>query len=1081
MLEFDLVSGDVLGARSEEREVTSLHCSSAKNAVVALLEDRYVRVYKELAMHGANGLRPVLQHRCTRQGRDQERVGSSALSQGARATFFFSKKGRANVYSIDAFADESVCDIMKVRGAKKALKTEPTELVCHPSKPLFVAVSESAAIVGTTAEICFSLDVGRGSGRLQSLSFHPMLPRMLAIRGTEILCWDVSDSQKFRLLASVQAPAPPEGVHFLPGISPYFCSLAIDKTTEPVWRCDACPWYLDESEEQPLQQSTAMNSSVLAELVAHYRGIQADVPLKRLMFPHTVLPIVVVMGRASFAVARCIDRVCPTTVVPSAAVSHLSLKHLTADMSGERVGQPPEKLRFMNERRVWAYEPAAQVCAVDTSDGDLASLTLSAKATACSTLERQDCPDGEFVLATACMEFGGGTRAAFFQTPGAKLSQRSCKDAALVDTTDWPGSQSPGVVAAVISEDGTSLSFEGKHAEASGCAGPHLVGCAVSRVFSTPFCNRAALLFVDNANQVRFSCNRIANVAQDGGAVGGSGSDWSNWAVWSDGPGLRLHGDETVISAAWQEGSGESGDLWQPVLALLTSRRVILLSRHLEVMTHADIEPGSPSPVGVPSGIWCGVVFLYTTPSQIRWLALDGTTGGLVSLPSLNVTLCAVTQSCVTILCPDGHRSFIHSIPVGLCEPLALGWIIAFKSGQASLCKAVQHIQFLSDQPGSAWTVSATLLQHISEVTLTRTASCQALTQDGDEEGAALQTLLQIGLAVSFSEKMISKQFPLETRLNIALRCGAYELGYEALRHEWVEQSEPSLRSASSGLGRRGLEVLFEQLAGACRSAGEADIERQCRLLLCNHWDPLHDSETSMDEKPKRFADVLEMQARRLPSAAPLPPAEAEKPVSLQNTVGLSTAFGLPVGVRRNWVAMGGVRIQAFAASGSSRDVELPLEMTDDVEEPHDFFPASVSASDPQYGNSGTGASVSPAQQHDDDSDDQVSTDGVGSLSRAGFDEDIYQINSFTSSDDDDDGDGAARTGRGRQITFEIKQPSTTVSRSSVSAILEGATSIPLSTDSRGSIPARSSMKLAAPPRTLSTLAPPPRTSTLNK
>ena len=1120
VLEYDLVSGDVLGARSEELEVTSLHCSSAQNCVVALLQERYVRVYKELSLHGGNGLRPVLKHRCTSQKKDHERVGSSALSQGSRATFFFSKKGRPNIYAIDALADESACEIVKVPGAKKALKTEPTELICHPSKPLFVAVSESAAIVGNLAEMSFALEGSEGS-RLHSLDFHPTLSRMVGIRGSEILCWDVSNSLGFRLLASVQTAAPPEGVHFLPGTSPYFCSFGIDKTTGPAWRCEVSPWYLDENEEQPLQQSAAMDSSTLTALTAHYCGMQqAHAPLKQLLFPHTVLPIVVVMGRTSFVVVRCVDRFCPTTVVPTAAATHLSLKMLETQRNGEQGGHPSEKLHFMNGRSLWTYEPSERVC--DETDG---TLSLPAKATVCSTLERHEGPDGEYVLATACMEFGGGTRAAFFTPPSLEPRQRSCKDAALVDTSRWSGSQSPGAVAAVISEDGMSLNFEGSHAEATGCAGPHSIGSPVSRVFCTPFCNGAALLYVDAANYLRFSRNRSVRFSADGGLSAGAvaPSDWSDWSVWNDGPGLRLHGDESVISAAWQEGSESTGDAWLPVLALLTSRRAMLLSSHLEVMAHAEIEAGSPSPLGVPSGIWCGVVFLYTTSSQIRWLALDGTNSGLVSLPVLNATLCGVTQSSVVMLCPDGHRSFIHSIPIGLYEPLALGWIVASRVGQVSLTTAVQHIQSLSSEPGSEWTVSATLLKAIAELPVTK--GRQAPTHSSEDEEAAMQILLQIGLAAAFSDR-IGGQFPLEIRLLIALRCGAYRLGYEALRQEWVSQSEPSL-AATSALGS-----LFEQLASACRGVGEPEIERQCRSVLCNHWDPLHSSSSTAPmvtphqhditmgdgDGPKGFADVLEMQAGRLPSAAPLPssefgpghPVPLDKGSTLLSTAAAAAAAAAAATVsqldgRRSWEGMTGVRVQAHGAGGSIRRSSgadasaLQLDIMDDLDIPgpmHFSAPTSVAApttsnstatSGSQYGSGGGGGSGgigSLVPQPDDDSDEADSGDGVGALRSAG-----WEIERFSSSDDDDDREDTGAggvVGRGRKITIEIKQPSATVSRSSVASVLEGATSIPLSSvgGSPGDDPARlgTGMRLAAP-RTVSALAPPPptRTSTFNK
>lgn len=1058
ILEYDLVSGEVLGARSEELEVTDLHCSDACNCVVALLQDQYVRVYKELALHGGNGLRPVLKHRCAGGRSREESVGPSALCQGSRATFYFGKKGRANVYAIDAFAEESACEIVKVPGAKKALRTEPLELICHPTKPLFVAVSESVAIVGSTAQMSFALEgSGSSSGRLHSLSFHPTLARMLGIRGSEILCWDVSNSAGFRLLASVQAAAPVDGVYFLPGASPYFCSFSAgDAGGDGAPRFEVSPWYLDESnEEQPLQKSAAMNTSTLTELATHYCSMQsAAAPVKWPLFPHSVLPVVVATAPRSFVVVRCTDRFCPTTVVPTAAAMHLSLEMLEAQLT-EPEPDLPAKLHFMNGCSLWTYDIAEGLC--EEVDG---TLTLPNTATVCSTLERHSGPDGEVILATACMEFGGGTRAAFFTaSPGAETRQRGCRDAALVGVTHWPDPPgSTGAVAAVISEDGMNLTFEGRQAEVAGCGGPHSLGSSVSRLFSTPFGNGMALLYVDAANNLRFSRNRGSS---DGlrGAVG------SDWTVWEDGPGLRLHGDESVVSAAWQEGSPITGQRWLPVLALVTSRRVMLLSGNLEVMALAEVEAGTTAPLGVPSGIWCGVVFLYSTPAQIRWLALDGTSGGLVSLPALNATLCGVTQRSVIVLCPDGHRSFVHAIPVALYEPLALGWIVASQIGQVSLATAVGQIQTLANTRDSEWTVSAVLLSAIAVLP-------DAVSSPEDE--AARQSLLQIGLSTAFS-KRTGIQFPLGIRLTLALRCGAYELGYEALRQEWIRQSEPSL-SATSALGQ-----LFERLAAACRAGGQPEIARQCRSVLCNQWDPLHGSAGAMarpaaDEAPKTFADVLAMQASRLPSGTLLEPSDD----TLPSPVPLALPLPLPGSAmaaegRRNWESMAGVRVQAHAAGGlnrrgSSPDSSLQLDMDADGYGHGGFDIAvptmsnSTTTSGSQFAYNG----ASPARG--DDSDDE-GADGVGGLQGAG-----WNIDKFSSSDDDDDEDGGG--GRARRITIEIKQPSSTVSRSSVSAILQGATSVPISV---GGSPgdtgsARTSSRLAAPPRTASLLAPPPRT-----
>jgi hypothetical protein len=156
----------------------------------------------------------------------------------------------------------------------------------------------------------------------------------------------------------------------------------------------------------------------------------------------------------------------------------------------------------------------------------------------------------------------------------------------------------------------------------------------------------------------------------------------------------------------------------------------------------------------------------------------------------------------------------------------------------------------------------------------------------------------------------------------------------------------------------------------------------------------------------------------------------------------------------------------------------LRLDMEDGLEEAADPFDPV-----PPAALSGSPSHSLDADPDDGDDDDDVSTDGVGMLRSAG-----WEIDRFSSSDDDDDDDDS-RVGRGRKIKIEIKQPSATVSRSSVSAILEGATSVPLSaTASPGNVSVRSGIKLGAPPRTMSTvmpprtmstLAPPPRTSTL--
>ena len=1036
----------------------------------ANLQDQFVRVYKELALHGGNGLRPVLQHRCTRQGRD-EWVGSSALSHSSRATFFFGKVGRANVYAIDAFAEEAACEIVKVAGAKRALKTEPYELVCHPTKPVFVAVSDAAAIVGNSAQVLFQLEGGKpdGNGKLHSVCFHSSEPWMLGIRGSYIMCWDASDATGFRLLATVPTAAPVRGVYFLPGVSRYFCSLALGSATEGGsqrgW--EVTPWYFVEEEQQPLQKATALNTAALTGLAEHYCADPASPHSKWGLFPHGLLPLVVAVGRSSFSIVRCIDRLCPSTVSPTAARIHLSLDMIEID--GRSAQQPqnlPPKLYFMAGCRLWSYGLASERCEAEDE-----TLTLPAAATAVGTLERHEGGAGESILATVSMEFGGGSRAAFFSLPGVDATrQRGCRDAALVNTAHWlkpglrvlrdvqhPPERPVGVVAAVISEDGLSLTFEGRLDVVADCAGPHALGCPVNRVFSSPFSQGKALLYVDGANSLRFSRNRASSDESAG----------SGWAVWEEGPAIRLHGDESVVSATWQEGSALTGPHWSPVLALVTSRRAMLLSDQLEVMAHAEVEAGSSAPLSVPSGIWCGVVFLYTTATQIRWLALDGTDGGLVSLPQLNAAIVGATLDRVFVLCPDGFRTFVQVIPVGLYEPLAVGWIVASAAGQVELATAVAQISALGALDSGELTVSAGLLRTIAQ-----------LPPPGDDlrsspqDDAARKRLQEIGLGIAFSEAT-GHQFPLELRLTIALRCSAYRQGYDALRKEWIRQSEPPLASGSP-LGR-----LFEELAAACRSCGESEIESECRSVLRNTRDPAGQPQGG---GPKSFADVLAMQAELLPSAAALPSADGDRlqpavdPPATYHDLSL-LAGGLPLHAlgagRRNWDGMTGsqVRVDAGSAMAATRDP---------APGPGLQLGASASADSRSTSNPGTPSehsqsSMSVAAHSSDSSDDEGG--GRGALRSAAQ----WEIERFSSSDDEDDSGGI--NSRNRKITIEIKDPArstSTASRSSVSAILGGATSLPMSpipqtnsTSGAGGSPGGASQNGSAPPVRLSLNLPP--------
>lgn len=899
VVEYDLATGRELGSRAESSPVTDMHCSSALNCLVALIKDHVVRVYKELAVNGGSCLRPAADYFCTRQGRDEERVKCCALSHVVQrdggCAFFFGKVGRANVYALNLFAGANVGDVVKVAGCKKALRTEPYEIVTHPSRPVFVALSDSAAVVGNEGFMLFELATGAPTHeRLHSLSFHPTLPRMLGVCGRDLLCWDVSNMKSFTIIGRVQMAHPAQGVYFLPGMSPYFFSLVLT----PAASVGVESWFIDESQQQPLQKSVTLDTSVLTNL-----AVRCSRRNRCGIFPHSTLPVAVVVGRSSFAVVQCADRQHPLAATPTHTPLHLSIGMVESVATVQEARFFPRQLYFMQQGKLWTYCVATASCKEMQVPSSLpATATAVVKMESFIGQEDSSC----VFLVNAQMEFGGGTRAAFLLCTGRDARRRNCRDASLLGVTCWDSVVTASragpieAVAACISEDGLQLIFEGSDAalaqhDLSSCTGPHGLGSIVNRVFVTPLGGGKGLLYVDTLNVVRFSRNVVACSDNNG-----------QWAVWTEGPSLRLHGDESVIHAMWQCGE-DTDSQWQPVLALVTSRRAMLLSIDLEVLAHVE---GRTEPLGVPSGVWCGVVFLYTTPEQIRWLAVDGSNGALVSLPAPNAVLFGVISDRVLVLVPDGHSSYVHAVPVTLLEPLAVGWIASTLALRTSATMAVQQVSALIKTSNSGFhTVSSALLAAI-------VALLDALqnSTSGSPDRTAKERIAEIGLSIAFSAS--GAQFPLQLRLAIALHCRAHQLAFDALLEEWARNRICAALPAHSPLGQ-----LFDRLGSACSLCGELALAQSCHRMLHDRWQIRAAwGQANPSKSPKTFLDVLTQQSGLLPSTSISSPARNPSdtarirgldPVRCGTNLSDLVEVAVLGAARKSWATMAGVQSHA--------------------------------------------------------------------------------------------------------------------------------------------------------------------------
>ena len=180
------------------------------------------------------------------------------------------------------------------------------------------------------------------------------------------------------------------------------------------------------------------------------------------------------------------------------------------------------------------------------------------------------------------------------------------------------------------------------------------------RMFATPLVKGKGILYYDRKENCLLWSRNVGSRA----AVRGFAPDEFS-------PKFQLEKDEILLDVQWQ--SVEGGF----VAAVMTTVRLSLVNRDFKVLTSVY----APVPSSLPhfnSCLWLGASLLYSvsSPPQLCYLTLDGTSSSLSSLKHSKAILSAVLNDRVLYLQPSLNDTEVYSQAVGLLEPLMLGFIL---------------------------------------------------------------------------------------------------------------------------------------------------------------------------------------------------------------------------------------------------------------------------------------------------------------------------------------------------------------------------------------------------------------------
>mmetsp|Transcript_3911 Transcript_3911/g.13859 ORF Transcript_3911/g.13859 Transcript_3911/m.13859 type:complete len:1002 (-) Transcript_3911:1248-4253(-) len=260
----------------------------------------------------------------------------------------------------------------------------------------------------------------------------------------------------------------------------------------------------------------------------------------------------------------------------------------------------------------------------------------------------------------------------------------------------------------------------------------------------------------------------------------------------------------------------DAGAAAASLVALLTSRRICLLSARVDGLQLLRTYSMAPPPQGVKPGIasilWAGPVLLFSTETFCNYLTVEGNTGTLCSIPfSLwGPSLATVLHDRLVYAWADVEGAVhIQVRPVGLMEPMLRGWL--------DCEQMLRHIH-----PDVASQVSdgmATQLEQTLE------------TFDVQRIDTALIDALSLSMQTSSARRLASAtHLGEQKRLATALVAKQFDAVYSSLYRKW--RSSPLFPSIPTRIDKHLMHVREEAM-----QAGHFDIVLSILDITGRYWE----------------------------------------------------------------------------------------------------------------------------------------------------------------------------------------------------------------------------------------------------
>lgn len=147
---------------------------------------------------------------------------------------------------------------------------------------------------------------------------------------------------------------------------------------------------------------------------------------------------------------------------------------------------------------------------------------------------------------------------------------------------------------------------------------------------------------------------------------------------------LQLHPGEEVCQVSWHRWDDDH----PPLAAIVTTRRVMIVDKHLHIIASAQ-EIAS-------SCLWLGAAVVFKTRSHIQFLTVRNAVLPLISLRLPDAVLMTLLNDRVALAVRRAGETSVVTNAVGLLEPLVIGFLHYFEAGFDDLDRK-QRTQILLD------------------------------------------------------------------------------------------------------------------------------------------------------------------------------------------------------------------------------------------------------------------------------------------------------------------------------------------------------------------------------------------------